>query len=1097
VTGDGARLRIEPVVSRPHTARTGRAYLVTVDLRGAGEGSEWPYEEEEFTFGITLDGHPLLACEALGHPSVALHRFGDTYGPARFVVTAGAVPGPGALRLTVSNGWGVPVRTARLPIEVIPAGPAEPPDGETAGRVRVQMRVPGPPEKAARTRPQHEPGSRTAPGPAPGLRPGGHLTISFAGHNRPWASWIAGRLERHGVRVVLQRWDVTSGSSVQEGLRDLLLSEDRVLLVLSDWYFRLGSRPEQEWNTALHEVVAPRLDRFAAVSVADDPLPSATALLAPAALWDLGEPEAEERLLDRLGVERAARAPDSGSGDLLLDDDRRAGVRFPLNPPEVWGGVPRRNVRFTGREDLLGDLHQHFQQAEPGAGVVTLFGLSGVGKTHIAAEYVHRFGRDYDVVWWVRAGERGMLRAGLSELAPALGLVTGREYGERLRAVRDALRRGDPYARWLVVLDGADRPEDVHDLVPFGTGNVLITSQNREWGEHNSALIEVPVYSRAESVAFVRRRVPRLTEAGADRLAEALGDLALALDQNAGALADSSTPVDEYIELLRNGSDVEPGLKVAADFQMTYYTAFAILLNRLREDLPEAVDLLRLCAFFGPAPLPAAFLQKDPAVGTERARWSAAVGRLVQWSVVQQDPGEGERLHIHPLVYRAARADVDPADHAALAARVQRVLVAVDPRDPDDSLHWPVYADIVPHLAAPGLLESPDPEVQALVLNCLRYLYLATEYASGLDLSRRALRARRTDGDDGAGGHGGTWDLVHHHANLLRITGDYAATEVADRDAWTRLREERGPRHPDTLRAAAGLAADLRGLGRYVEAQEVSAGVVAASRRAHGAGDPRTLVAENNHAVSLRLLGRYAEALDLDRTTLEARRTLLGPAHRWTLLSEVACAEGLRLLGRHAEALALQETSYATHRAALGPDHPQTLRAGQNLALCLAGAGSVSAAGTALADLLERTERVLDPTHPVTVIGRCLHACHEREFGDLDQARALGENVLAHYRDRLGPEHPFTAGALGNHGLVLRAAGEYAAARETAQDALRTMTAAVGPDHPWTLGCALNAAAPGDRPPLARRAAAVLGADHPLTRACTTGPPWDFEPLTT
>ncbi|MGW0898440.1 toll/interleukin-1 receptor domain-containing protein, partial [Streptomyces goshikiensis] len=33
------------------------------------------------------------------------------------------------------------------------------------------------------------------------------FVISFAGFNRPWAVWIAHRLEEHGHRATLQRWD--------------------------------------------------------------------------------------------------------------------------------------------------------------------------------------------------------------------------------------------------------------------------------------------------------------------------------------------------------------------------------------------------------------------------------------------------------------------------------------------------------------------------------------------------------------------------------------------------------------------------------------------------------------------------------------------------------------------------------------------------------------------------------------------------------------------------------------------------------------------------------------------------------------------------
>lgn len=928
----------------------------------------------------------------------------------------------------------------------------------------------------------------------------GPVTISFAGYNRAWASWIASRLERHGVQVVLQRFDITPQTSIEQALEDLLLSEGRVLIVLSEWYFRLGPRSHEEWNAALRRVVPANSERFAAVSVTPAALPTAVAALGAADLWGLGASEAERRVLGRLGVNASRGSAADPAADL-------SGPRFPLEQPAVWGGVPRRNTRFTGREELIGELHQVLQTAQPGAGVVALFGLSGVGKTHIATEYVYRFGPEYDVVWWVRAAERGTLREKLAGLAPALGLVTGREYGERLRAVRDALRRGEPYRRWLVVLDGADQPEDVHDLVPVGPGHVLITSQNREWGEHNSRLIEVPVYDRTESVAFVRRRAPRLDDADADKLAEALGDLALALDQNAGALNDSSTPVDEYIELLRHGADIEPGLKVAADFQMTYYTAFSILLNRLREDKPEAVDLLRLCVFFAPGPIPVRLLRDvkirevpeqlgglldDPLL------WNAAISKLTQWSVIQSDPqetgseesaGPTDAVQMHRLVYQAVRADMPEEEHATYSRVVRKILAAADPARPTDTRLWPRYAEIVPHLTASGALQSTNPEIQDMVLNCLRYLYLSGEYRAGLAVARNAARSWPQLLEPG---HPRLWDLVHHQTNLMRATGDYHATERIDRDAYTRLRDARGDRDLLVIRAAGNLAADLRNTGQYREALELSEFVRDGYSELVGVQDSRTLSADNNIALTYRLLGRYRDALEIDQNTMEARRELLRDRHNWTLSSENSFAHDLRLLGRYEQATSVQERNSEIHRTVLGADNPQALRAEHNLALCYHRGGDRPRAANLLARLMERCERVLGDRDPLTLRVAASFSSFEREHGDLDRARDLGEYVLAEYRGRLGEQHPFTAGVLGNHGLVLRAAGERQQSQMEIEAALAGMTAAVGEEHPWTLGCALNAASarnfagdPESAAELSRRTADLatrtLGKSHPLT----------------
>jgi tetratricopeptide (TPR) repeat protein len=930
------------------------------------------------------------------------------------------------------------------------------------------------------------------------------VTISFAGYNRAWAAWIAHRLERHGHQVSMQRWDLNPGDTVEQGYSDLLLSEGRVLVVLSEWYFRLGNRSHDEWNAALRAVVPGNSDRFAAVSVTPAALPSAVASLGAADLWGLGAAEAERRLLARLGIS----AGRSGAGSDTLGGT--GGPRFPLEQPAVWGGVPRRNTRFTGREQLLGELHQQLVQAEPGAGVATLHGLSGVGKTHIATEYVYRFGPEYDAVWWVRASERGTLREKLAGLAPALGLVTGREYGERLRAVRDALRRGEPYFRWLVVLDGADQPEEVHDLVPTGPGHVLITSQNRDWGEHNSSLIEVRVYDREESVAFIRRRAPRLDDVDADKLAEALGDLALALDQNAGALNDSTMPVDDYIELLQRGADVEPGLKVAADFQMTYYTAFSILLNRLREDKPEAVDLLRLCVFFAPGPIPVRLLRDLPIRDVpeqltllldDPLLWNAAIGKLTQWSVIQSDPqeiiseetpGSTDVVQMHRLVYQAVRADMPAEEQSTYSRVVRKLLAAADPGRPTDTRLWPRYAEIVPHLEASGALESTNPEIQLMVLNCLNYLYLSGEYRTGLRIAASTAKHWADVLEPGDPRHS---DLAHHRANLMRATGDYIATEELDRTVYERLRAERGDDDLLSIRVAGSLSADLRALGRYDEALELGTFVREAYARLVGENDFRTLSAQNNTAVTLRLLGRYDEALAVDQETMESRREIFRDRNNWTLGSENHYALDLRLIGRYEQAISVQERNSEIHRTVMGADNPQTLRSEHNLGLCYYRGGDRPRAALVMGRLLERCQRVLGDTDPLTVRVAVTLSTFEREHGDLDRARDLGEFALHHYRSQFGDGHPYTAGALANHGLLLRAAGERQQSQLQVEAALSAMTGAVGADHPWTLACALNAAAarnfagdPENAADLSRRtagtAAARLGRNHPLTLSC-------------
>ncbi|NEC68691.1 FxSxx-COOH system tetratricopeptide repeat protein [Streptomyces sp. SID9727] len=920
------------------------------------------------------------------------------------------------------------------------------------------------------------------------------VTISFAGFNRAWAAWIADRLERRGVTVVQQRWDPPVSIPLEESLRDLTLARGRVLVVLSDWYFQLGPRSHEEWNRALRSEVATDPDRFAAVCVTTSALPGATSAFGAADLTNVGAEEAERRLLVRLGLPTDP-----------LPEGTPAGPRFPADTPQVWGGVPRRNIRFTGREQLLTDAYRALQESGPGAGVVTLHGMSGVGKTQLAAEYVYRFGSEYDVVWWVPADRRAIYRQKLAELAPELDLSTGPEYGERLRAVRDSLRRGDPHSHWLLILDGADEPDQIWDLVPTGPGHVLITSRNPEWSEHNSNLVEVPVYRRDESVAFIRRRAPRLTPAEADQLAEALEDLPLLLDQTAGWLNDSDLSVEEYIELLEGGIDQDV-VKVSADFPLAFQTAWSILLNKLRDTVPESVDLLRLCSFFAPGSIPVRLLKEMPpgdlpeqvsGLMSDPLLWNKAINQLRQYSVVRLESHEssvdatssGETVYMHRMVHQIIGHDMTEENRQEFIDVVRRALAAADPGRPTDTRLWPAYAEITPHLKWADVLKSTDPAVQTLVLNCLRYMYLSGEYRAGIKLGVRAMAAwRELFGEN----HPRIWDVSYHYSNLLRAVGDYAGTEAIERAVVERLRAERGPEDLEYLRAASGLAADLRGLGRYDEALEVSDGVLTSYQRLLGDQDSRTLNAQSNLAVTLRLLGRYTESLELDRHTLDSRRQLLRHRHAWTLYSETAYATDLRLLGRYSEASSLQNQSVQMHRRVLGPDNPQTLRAEYNLALCHYRDGTRARASDLFTRVLERCERVLGESDPLTMMFSAGQSCFAREHGNIDQARAIGEKVVSGYADMLGEEHPYAAGTRSNHALTLRNVGERQHAHVLLEEALATMTQAVGENHPWTLGCGINASAlrnlVGDPESAASltdsivtRAVEVLGRTHPLT----------------
>ncbi|MBH1933614.1 tetratricopeptide repeat protein [Streptomyces sp. AV19] len=936
-------------------------------------------------------------------------------------------------------------------------------------------------------------------------RVGEHFVVVFAGYYRPWATWIAHRLESHGHRVTLHRWDPPREVPLEDALGDLLLASGRILLVLSDWFFELGPRREGEWNDALRGVVNANAERFAAVNLTNRALLPATAVLEPVDLWGVGAQEAERRLLVRLQL------PDGPPRRPL---PAGPGSRYPNDPPAVWGDIPRRNRRFTGRDDLLNRLQEQLTEAEHGTAVCALLGMSGIGKTQMAAEYAHRFSSDYDVVWWVNSDTRGTQRERFGELAPELGLNAGSEPGERIRAVREALRRGEPHGRWLIIFDGWDDTDIADELLPAGQGHVLITSRNRSWDRAGATVLDVPGFQRHESTGYLMRRAPRLTADQADEVSGELGDIPIALVQAAAWLGESDMEVSDYLRMVREGE--LSGLESQPDFTdipRSSLTSWSILINRLRETQPHAVELLTLCTAFGAGRIPIGLIRVMPPAQlpehlgwlvSDLPSWTRALDTLVNYSVFTRetrdlrtvqasDPGpEQESVHMHRLVHDIVTRLSSPAERQLYRRIVRRMIAAADPGNPQDSRLWPRYAELLPHLEPSGALGSHDYKVQETVLNMLRYSWQSGEFRTGAALAEQ-IRTRWTDLFPPE--HPRMLELTVQQGNILRSYGRFRDAYELDRATLDRLRALPDADATSLMTATSCLAADQRFLGQFTEALQMQREVLESALSLLGPEDYTTLIAQHNLGVGLRLLGRYSEAYEIDLETLRTRESLLRARHAATLMSGIACARDLRLMGRYQDALARQELGMRLHIQILGPNHPHTLRARHNLVLCQRRAGVPHDIGAAMATLLEQMEQAHSRTHYSTLGLVVDFGNYCREHGDLHQARELIEEGESGFRTLLGPAHPVSTGMLSNTGLVLQAAGERAEALTMFEAALAGLTASLGPDHPWVLGCALNAAAGRNftgrlesalelsRETL-RRARLILGQDHPFTLSC-------------
>ena len=781
--------------------------------------------------------------------------------------------------------------------------------------------------------------------------------------------------------------------------------------------------------------------------------------------------------------------------------------------PKVWGNVPQRNRNFTGRTEILGELRQRVAASttalvpHPLGGLAhALHGLGGVGKTQLAIEYAYRYADQYDVVWWVPADQVALARSSIAALAPRLGitdLAQGRTE-DAISAVSDALRRGQPYARWLLVFDNADQPDLIRDLIPAGSGDIIVTSRNRGWAQVVDAL-EVDVFTRDESMQFLTRRIEGIADEYANRLAEEFGDLPLGLEQAAAWLIETAMRVDVYIRLLSEaGSRILSEGPAPSDYPLPVAAAWSLSMTRLRTTTPEAMDLLRCCAFFGPAAIPLELLERgryvldsplqatlsDPILLGKTIR---AIGR---YALAKID-NHRRTLEVHRIIQRVIRDDLNQETQFGLRHEVHMLLSAADPGNPDEIENWPKYADLLAHVGPSEVVTCRTPVVRRLAQNIVRYLLNTGDYAGALSSAEKALTTWAQDS-----GPNDTYILVMTRLKIqiLQALARYEAAYELDTTTLERMRAALGEDHEETLILLNCRCIDLWARGEFAQSLQLTASSLTHHKTVFGSDHPRTFAAMNNYAEDLELNGRYTAARKLQEDIYAEKRAVYGrDDHPRVLFTLGALGRTMLAEGQYQRAREIAEQAYEGFRRLVQDDilpesHPWVLEQAVDLSMARRATGAVADALTLADETHGRYQRAYrNSDHPRTLAAAVSLGNSQRLAGDLETAFKLLEDTCSRYRDVFGADHPYTLGCSVNLAITQRRLGDDQAARSLLESAAAGLKSRLGRHH-HSLVCMVDLASTladlGDVEHAVRRGdealtdlVEILGADHPDTLA--------------
>ena len=672
-------------------------------------------------------------------------------------------------------------------------------------------------------------------------------------------------------------------------------------------------------------------------------------------------------------------------------------------------------VKRQGQDELFDAV---FARSEPRT---VLTGMRGSGKTQLAAAVAARCEEEgWLLVAWIHAASRKEILAGLYELALRIGIDAPQNIPLEVivRRLLDRLRSAESADR-LFVFDNVENPDDLRDLIPEGAGvrTLITTPHHLDWDGLGWLRVTVGVFGREQSISLLCEHTGDAHREAADRIADALGDVPVAIIQAAATAQQGGYSLSGYLDRLSH-HPLESSMSRLEG--ASYPDAVGIALLMAHEQVLEqlrtkhsqqeriAVSLLGALSLLAASGVPTHWLLRLDA-DSDAVRDTLS---FLKSAAILQESSDGDKTMIPWLqghVYRETYLN-DQKKLGEARTCATSVLSGIDVDRLDNGEQ---QRDETRHLIEQFLSVTSQDYSQSLFSEPQVSSKLAEtlEYAASLGMSQLALGLS---------------------------------------DSVTRACDALGPNHPDTLASRNNLAGTYRDAGRLDKVIALYEQTLEDSIRVLGPDHPSTLTSRLNLASAYRDAGRLDEAITLYEQVFSGRSHVLGPNHRSTLTARDELAGIYREAGRFDEAITLKKQILADAMR-MGPDSSGASAARLNLAATYRDAGRLDDAIPLYQENLEEFTRLAGPDHPGTLASRHRLAGAYREAGRLDEAIALYQENLEEFTRLAGPNHPETLASRATLAGAYRDAGRLDEAIPLFQQNLDDVARTLGLDHPETL----------------------------------------------
>ncbi len=725
-----------------------------------------------------------------------------------------------------------------------------------------------------------------------------------------------------------------------------------------------------------------------------------------------------------------------------------AEVTAATSRPEFWNVPYRRNPFFTGREDILHNLHLLLQQNS--GEMQALSGLGGIGKTQTAIEYAYRYRSEYQAVLWAAAGTEETLFAAFASIAKLLD-VEQPDQQSSIEAVKGWLAT---HSDWLLILDNVEALTMLDRFIPPASkGHVLLTTRSQFTGTLAHP-IELEKMQPDEGALFLLRRAKliesSLEEASAADAIEArdiaqiMDGLPLALDQAGAYIEETGCSLFEYIRLYReqHSTLLDWRGEASSEHPEPVTTTWLLSFAKVEQANPAAADLLRLCAFLDANGIPEEIITAGAAdlgellqpVAADPHKLDAAIATLRRFSLVYRNP-DSRMLTIHRLVQVIVRDRMTEEMQRTWAERAVRAVNRLLP-GAEEVAAWPLYQRCLSNVQACVLLIEQwhmiFPEAVRLLSQAGLYLLEQAQYAPARQLFKKALAIReQLLGPE----HLDVADSLNDLASSYLYQGMYAEAEPLFQRALAIFTHILGTLHPDVAVALNNLALLYHQQGKYAEAEPLFQQALATWKQSSGldhADAARTL---SNLALLYHYQQRFAEAEPLYLQAIAIWERIRGPEHPHVAATLNNLAMVYQSLGKYEQAEPLFQRALAIREKTLGLEHPAIAQSLSYLARLHQSQWRYIEAEALFKHALHIRRQTLGPDHPGVANGLNNLARLYTATGKYAEAEPLYEQALDIYKRTVGLQHPQVATILRNYALLLSATGRKAEAARLAMQA--------------------------------------------------------------